>query len=307
MAKVETKESKAEAKKAAREESARIAAIAAANKAAAKAEAQSELRHVPPGDLVMQDQVRTESDERADSELVESIKLYGVMLPITAREVGGKLIVNDGHRRTAAAIVAERATVPVYVTTITEEEVTARQLVANLQRLDMSLMDVADGVWKLYNGPADGVSKVVAGMLGKTKSWVSKMLLLSAPGKAHTVARGLMAADKLHDIEMAYTLCQIEEIDKDEAQAAGLGIEEHTRATLKRLLDDLSGGASATDEKGEGDGSNEGEPAAPLLSLDVLTFLQRVVTEATVSAADMAVKKRALTVLQKLLADQPTD
>lgn len=272
---------------------------------ATKTPAESFLR-VKPQSLVMRDQVRTETDEKADKELQASIAAVGVLQPILVRRDGKELVVIAGHRRTAAAVAAELDTVPVVITTVDPESIPALQLVENLQRSDMTLNDIAEGVWKLYEGPANGVAKVVAEMVGKGKSWVSKMLLLNAPSKANSVAKSLMARDKLHDIEMAYTLCQIEELDKEAAKTIGDKIDEHTRATLQAELKKIKKGQIDGDGEGEGGeggegGDGDGEEFAPEFTPEVLQFLQRIVTEATVKPADMPAKTEALAAIRAAL------
>lgn len=270
-----------------------------------------ELVYVAPAKLVMKDQVRTEVNEKDDKELLESVKVHGILQPIIARKVGGDLVVIAGHRRTTAALAAELKSIPVYVTSVEDSEVTARQLVENLQRSDMSLADTADAVWNLYNDAANGVAKVVGEMIGKPKSWVSKMLLLSAPGKAHSVARSLMARDKLHDIELAYLICQLEELDKAAAQEVGENIEKETRATVKARIAALEsrkpakpeGDGEGGDGDGEGNGDGEGDDS-DAFTVEVLTFLQKVVTEATVQPSDMPAKKASLAAIRAMLAKQ---
>lgn len=274
-----------------------------------KSPAESFLR-VNPATLVMNDQVRTETDEKADKELQQSIASLGVLQPILVRRVEGKYHVIAGHRRTAAAIAAGVKDVPILCTTVDPEAIPALQLVENLQRSDMTLADTAEGVWKLYEGPANGVAKVVSEMLGKTKSWVSKMLLLNAPGKAHSVAKSLMARDKLHDIEMAYLICQIEAIDKAEAEAIASNIENETRATIAAKLKAVQKASGKTGNEGEGgEGDEGGEPGddtppeevGPIFTVEVLTFMQRVITEATVKAADTPAKTAALAAIREAL------
>lgn len=266
------------------------------------------LVYVNPAELVMQDQVRTVTNEKDDAEFFESIKLHGVRTPIQAREVDGKYLVTFGHRRTTAAVKAELAEIPVYVVDTLQEEVIALQLVENLQRSDMTLMDVADGVWKLYNSDAGGSAKLTGAMIGKGKAWVSKMLLLSAPGKAHSVARRLMAADKLGDIEMAYLICQVEAIDKPAAEEIATNIDTETRATVKAKLQALRGdnpeAGEGDDEGGEG-GEGGKDDDEPIFSAQVLAFIQRVVTDATVKPADMGMKKAALDAIRIALDSTP--
>lgn len=269
------------------------------------------LVYVNPSELVMEDQVRTQHNEKEDAEFFESVKMYGVRTPIQAREHNGKLLVTFGHRRTATAVKAKLAEVPVYVVDTLQEEVIALQLVENLQRSDMSLSDIADGVWKLYNGDAGGSAKLTGAMIGKGKAWVSKMLLLSAPGKAHSIARRLMGADKLGDIEMAYLICQVEAIDKAAAEEIAVNIENETRATVKAKLQALRGQHPEAEQDDPEDdpeaGSDKGGKGEdePIFSAQILAFMQRVITDVTVKPADMANKAAALAAIREALDITP--
>lgn len=278
----------------------------------AKDKVPQELMYLDPKSLGVTAQARTDVDAKADAELLESVQMYGILQPILAREVAGKKVVIAGHRRTAAAIEAGLPVVPVLVGTADDEMIVALQLVENLQRSDMSLRDVADGVWDLYNGAAGGSAKLVGEMLGKTKSWVSKALLLSAPGKAHSVARKLMAADKLYDIELAYLICQVEALSKDAAEGIANGIENATRATVRKVLAALKEDADVQEGVGTGEGSASGDEgqqanteAVDTFDLDMLTFIQRAVTDYVVSTSGMDVKRRTLAALAQAIFEFP--
>lgn len=84
------------------------------------------LHHVPPGDLLLERNIR---DVTPSDELVASIKAIGLCEPITAvTNTDGRLVVRFGHRRTVASMKAKLKTVPVYVLgpdqTDTDAEVT---------------------------------------------------------------------------------------------------------------------------------------------------------------------------------------
>jgi len=216
--------------------------------------------------------------------------------------LGDKRYINSGHRRTRQAIAKGLESVPVHYTDIPPTDMQATHLVANIQRLDLSLAEVADGVWDLYNGPADGVASLVAEMLGKTKSWVSKMLLLSAPGRAHTTARRLMANDKLHDLDIAYTICRIEELEKDVAQEVAANIENETRSSVRKKLAELQKKSpqpndddDAGDVISEGLNDDEQQPQfnGERLSDETLLFLRRLLSDVSVAPGDLDALQKA--------------
>ena len=58
-----------------------------------------ELEHLDPQTLIIGDNVRT--DAGLDKDFLASIKLHGVLMPITAvRDDVGNVLVRDGQRRT---------------------------------------------------------------------------------------------------------------------------------------------------------------------------------------------------------------
>lgn len=280
----------------------------------AKAPTAGSLHWINPADLIISEQPRTEVNEKADRELCASIKLYGVREPVLGHWEGEKPMLDAGHRRTAQAIVAEVPLIPVFMTEMADGERIAIQMIENIQRLDMSLADTSNGVWALYDGPAGGVASVVAEMLGKSKPWVSKMLLLAAPGRSHTVARKLMAQDKLHDLEMAYTICRIEELSKGAANDIAENIATETRASLQKVLKSLmadkpdAGDDADPDDEGQDslDKPTEDDTVVPVvIDLELLRFMLATIADATVAVGKLTMKANAIRVLTEAVALHP--
>lgn len=86
----------------------------AGSSAATQTGAGPTLQHVDPRTLLVDANVRR--DARVNADLVASVHDLGVLVPIVAvRTAEGRLRVRFGHRRTLAAIDADRTTVPVVV------------------------------------------------------------------------------------------------------------------------------------------------------------------------------------------------
>lgn len=206
---------------------------------------QDSLQMVDPKTIYLGENVRT--DFTTVAELIASIEIHGLLQPPTVvAEVShgptGVLYAWRcvyGHRRTFAAIEAGLQRIPVLVRTLDAADRIASQLVENLHRANLSLADTANAVRDLYD--EHGSVSLVAEMIGKGKPWVSKMLALTADAGG-TVARALMATDDLTDLELAYTLTQIERrAGVDEAKVIGQGIisGQHDRASVRKHLADL--------------------------------------------------------------------
>lgn len=186
--------------------------------------------------LVSMPQVRREFGPGAYADLLDSIRAVGILQPIQARQVGDELHIVCGHRRAKAALEVGLLEVPVLLSDIQDSEVASIQLIENLIRENLTLRDAAMGVREVFETTAGGSSAVVCELLGKSKGWVSKMLLTTNPSRSNSVARRLLRQDRLNDLEQAYLLCQIEAIDLLRADAIGDEIESYTRALLTKEL-----------------------------------------------------------------------
>jgi len=89
-------------------------------------------------------QPRTEFDEEALNELADSIKLQGLIQPITVRRVNAhsyQLI--SGERRLRASKLAGLTQIPAYVRTANDQQMLEMALIENIQRENLNAMEVA--------------------------------------------------------------------------------------------------------------------------------------------------------------------
>jgi ParB family transcriptional regulator, chromosome partitioning protein len=89
-------------------------------------------------------QPRTEFDEQALKELSDSIKLQGLIQPITVRRVNAhsyQLI--SGERRLRASKLAGLTTIPAYVRTANDQQMLEMALIENIQRENLNAIEVA--------------------------------------------------------------------------------------------------------------------------------------------------------------------
>ena len=123
-------------------------------------------------------QPRRYFDKHALDELVASIKVKGVLTPITVREtkIGYELIA--GERRWRAAIKAMLKKIPAYVIDIkTDSEMMEVALIENIQREDLNPMEESEAYAVLnskYNLSHDAIARSV----GKKRVTVSNSLRL---------------------------------------------------------------------------------------------------------------------------------
>jgi ParB family transcriptional regulator, chromosome partitioning protein len=89
-------------------------------------------------------QPRTDFDEQALQELADSIKLQGLIQPITVRRVNAhsyQLI--SGERRLRASKLAGLTQIPAYVRTANDQQMLEMALIENIQRENLNAIEVA--------------------------------------------------------------------------------------------------------------------------------------------------------------------
>lgn len=130
------------------------------------------------------EQPRRDFDETSLEELASSIKELGVIQPLTLRLTDdGTYQIIAGERRWRAATKAGLITVPAYVRTASDSEVTEMALIENIQREDLNAVEVALAFKKLidtYHLTQERLSE----RIGKNRATVANHLrLLKLPAK----------------------------------------------------------------------------------------------------------------------------
>ena len=117
------------------------------------------------------DQPRKVFDQVSLDELAESIRLHGVITPITVRkgEKDGYYQIIAGERRWRAARQAGLEDIPAMVLEAEENEVMELALIENLQRQDLNPIEEAEGYERLMK------------QFGLTQEQVAKRVVKSCP------------------------------------------------------------------------------------------------------------------------------
>ena len=90
------------------------------------------------------DQPRTWFDEESLEELASSIRELGIIQPLTLRKTGAdQYQIISGERRFRAARLAGLSTVPAYIRTANDSEITEMALIENIQREDLNAIEIA--------------------------------------------------------------------------------------------------------------------------------------------------------------------
>lgn len=108
-------------------------------------------------------------------ELAESIRQVGILQPLTVRQVDEKgrtsFELVFGHRRLRAAKLAGLATVPCEVRDFTDAQACEVQVVENVQRDELTLLEEADACAQLMK-VAGYTADQVAERVGQSRAWV---------------------------------------------------------------------------------------------------------------------------------------
>lgn len=144
------------------------------------------------------EQPRTTFDAESLEELAASIRELGIIQPLSLRAVdGGNYQIIAGERRWRAARLAGLETVPAYVRTASDSEVTEMALIENIQREDLNAIEIALAFRKLidtYSLTQDRLSE----RLGKKRATIANHLrLLKLPAEIQLGLRD-------HKLEMGH-------------------------------------------------------------------------------------------------------
>lgn len=179
-------------------------------------------------------QPRTSFDELRLDTLAASVAAQGVIEPLIVSlhpETPGRYLLVAGERRWRAAGLAGLTTVAVVIRELTAEQRLAVQLIENIDREALSILEESTAVVRLIEFGRK--SKDVAGMLGKTQAWVSLRRKI-ADHRGHL--EYFVAEDRTRDAETLAMLVDLEKVDR-QAFSDMHQVERITRAAVREALD----------------------------------------------------------------------
>jgi ParB family chromosome partitioning protein len=129
-------------------------------------------------------QPRRNFDEAALEELADSVRVLGVIQPVTVKATpDGRYTIISGERRWRAARMAGLETIPVHVKQVDDQTLHEMALVENIQREDLNAMEVAFSMQRLME-ECSLTQDALSERVGKKRSTVANYLrLLSMPGE----------------------------------------------------------------------------------------------------------------------------
>lgn len=135
-------------------------------------------------------QPRKDFDEKALSELAESIEQHGVLQPLVVRPLAnGSYQLVAGERRWRAARIAGLTEVPVVIKELTNEEVIEIAMIENLQREDLNPLEEALG-YRYMMDELKITQEQAAEKVGKSRPAVANALrLLKLPNEVQEMVK----------------------------------------------------------------------------------------------------------------------
>lgn len=124
------------------------------------------------------DQPRKEFDETALRELSDSIKVHGIIQPLTVRRMApNQYQIISGERRWRASKLAGLEEVPAFIRIANDQELLEMALIENIQREDLNAMEIAYSYYRLRN-EFDLTHERLAERVGKDRTTVTNYLRL---------------------------------------------------------------------------------------------------------------------------------
>lgn len=123
-------------------------------------------------------QPRTDFDEEALNDLAESIKVQGIIQPITVRALSeNEFQLISGERRLQASKRAGLKTVPAYIRIANDQQMLEMALIENIQRENLNAIEIALSYQRLL-AECDLKQEELGSRVGKNRSTVTNYLRL---------------------------------------------------------------------------------------------------------------------------------
>jgi ParB family chromosome partitioning protein len=187
-------------------------------------------------------QPRIHFDRQALEELAESIKVQGIIQPITVRRLADQeyqLI--SGERRFQASKLAQLETIPAYIRTADDQQMLEMALIENIQRENLDAIEIALSYQRLLE-ECDLRQDQLGERVGKNRTTVNNYLrLLKLPPDIQAGIR-----DKKISMGHARAIVNVEDVDKQLNIFKRAVDEELSVRKVEQLVRDLM--ADATDD-----------------------------------------------------------
>jgi ParB family chromosome partitioning protein len=190
-------------------------------------------------------QPRSHFDKEALEELAESIKVQGIIQPITVRKLSEdsyQLI--SGERRTQASKLAGLTKIPAYVRLANDQQMLEMALIENIQRENLNAMEIAISYQRLLT-ECNLKQEQLGDRVGKNRTTVNNYLrLLKLPPDIQ-----LALKEKKISMGHARAIINIEDVDKQLAVFKRTVADDLSVRKVEALVRDIVTGKSEENEK----------------------------------------------------------
>ena len=218
-------------------------------------------------------QPRTHFDQEALRELAESIRIQGIIQPVTVRQTGTNAYqLISGERRLQASKLAGLETIPAYIRKADDQQMLEMALIENIQRENLNAIEIALSYQRLLS-ECSLRQEDLGDRVGKNRSTVTNYLrLLKLPPD---IQIGLRDAD----ISMGHAraLISIEDPQQQLALFRRIVAED---LSVRRVEELVRGGFGRLNPAGaNGDKSGPAEAPAPVVPVAELRRTERYLAD----------------------------
>jgi ParB family chromosome partitioning protein len=184
-------------------------------------------------------QPRVYFDKEALQELAESIKVQGIIQPITVRKLGpNEYQLISGERRFQASKLAGLTRVPAYVRTANDQQMLEMALIENIQRENLNALEIAQSYQRLL-AECNLKQEELGDRVGKNRTTVNNYLrLLKLPPTIQAALR-----DQQLSMGHARALINIEAVDTQLSLFKKIIDEELSVRKVEALVKTLNEGS----------------------------------------------------------------
>ncbi len=190
-------------------------------------------------------QPRQDFDKELLEELGASIKLHGIIQPVTLRKLStDKYQLISGERRCQASKLIGLEKVPAYVRTANDQQMLEMALIENIQRENLNPIEIAFSYQRLLT-ECELKQEELGDRVGKKRATVTNYLrLLKLPPEIQAALR-----DKEISMGHARALINIENIDMQLAILKKILLDDLSVRKVEELVKNITKGSPKTEEK----------------------------------------------------------
>ncbi|TGD78839.1 ParB/RepB/Spo0J family partition protein [Hymenobacter wooponensis] len=204
-------------------------------------------------------QPRTHFDQQALQDLAESIKVQGIIQPVTVRQMGTNVYqLISGERRLQASKLAGLDAIPAYIRKADDQQMLEMALIENIQRENLNAIEIALSYQRLVS-ECNLKQEELGDRVGKNRSTVTNYLrLLKLPPDIQIGLR-----DNVISMGHARALVNVEDME----QQLGLFRRIVAEDLSVRRVEQLVRTGSSAPVEGEKKASQLAEPVVPAAEL----------------------------------------